>query len=213
LAISYVISAARSEAERMRAAVAGADETAKVNMDVRQFSRLADLIVAVCDLAADSLPGDPAPMLPDVPPEEEWPMKPNNPTQSSRSLAQIESDMIAAEAAYAEAENRLNQAQRDRDAALAAINRHQSELDAAVGRLRERSPAGSVWKGKGGSAAGVLMLEHEDSSPEEAALLRARAAESGATDPAAPADPGLDEVDTLKSAWEKHRRDKAGQET
>jgi hypothetical protein len=183
-----VIRAARAEAERMRSAITGADEAAKVNMEVRQFSRLADLISAVCDLAV-ACPG------------EEKPMKANDPMQSGRSLAQIESDMIAAEAAFAEAENRLKQAQRDRDGALAAINRHQSELDGAVARLRERSPAGSGWKGQTGDAAVVLMLEHEDSSPEEAALLHA--AEDEPAEPAKTADEG----DTLRAAWERHRGD------
>lgn len=181
-----VISAARAEAERMKAAVVDVDETAKVNMDVHQFSRLADLIAAVCDLA-------------DAAPDEEKPMKANDPAQGSRGLAQIESDMIAAETAYAEAENRLRQAQRDRDAALAAINQHQSELDAAVTRMRERSPVGSAWKAGGDDSETVLMLEHEDSSREEAALLQAE--QAGMAELAESAG----ETDTLKSAWERHR--------
>jgi hypothetical protein len=203
LAIPYVISAARTEAERMRSAVASADGTAKVNMEARQFSRLADLIAAVCDLASDALSGAPATV-----PIEEEPVKTNQPAQNARSLAQIESDMIAAEQAYSAADERLNQAQRDRDAALAAIDKHQFELDAAVDRLRERSPAGSIWRGSGAGAAGVLMLEHEDSSAEEAALLRAATATPGTPDPAEPADLGNDEPDTLKAAWQKHRGDK-----
>lgn len=150
-----LICAARAEAERMRTAVSGAEAAAKVNMEAGQFLRLAGLIAAVCDLASAASP------------DKEKPMKAND---SSRNLAQIESDMTAAEAAYAEAEKRLEQAQKDRDAALVAINRHQSELDMAVSRLRERSPAGSHWKGADDAAA-VLMLEHEDSSAEEAALL------------------------------------------
>lgn len=182
-----VISAARAEAERMRSAIASAEETAKVNMEVRQFSRLADLVTAVCDLA-------------DASPDKEKPMKANNAAPDSRSLAQIESDMIAAEKAFAEAEERLKQAKRDSDAALSAINQHQSELDAAVARLRERSPAGSAWKGAGSDVA-VLMLEHEDSSPEEAALLS-----SAEDEPAEPAKPEH-EGDTLKAAWERHRGD------
>lgn len=195
MAIPYVINAARTEAERMRSAIAGADETAKVNMDIRQFSRLADLIAAVCDLASDALPYEPA--------DEETPMEGNSPMQHLRALALIESDMIAAEKAYTEAENRLNQAERDRDTALAAINRHQSELDAAVAHLRERSPAGSAWKAERGGAAAVLMLEHEDSSPEEAALLRPAAGEPGSSDPG-----DADDTDTLKAVWERHRRDR-----
>ncbi|HEX8056088.1 MAG TPA: hypothetical protein VF481_05465 [Novosphingobium sp.] len=178
-----LIGAARAEAERMRSAVVGADMAVKVNMEAGQFLRLAGLIAAVCDLASAAAP------------EKEKPMKANDP---SRSLAQIESDMVAAEEAFAEAEKRLEQAQKDRDAALAAIDRHQSELDAAVSRLRERSPAGSHWKGRAGDPA-VLMLDHEDSSPEEAALL----------DPAveAPAEPD-DQDDGLKAAWERHHNDK-----
>ncbi|MBV1689199.1 hypothetical protein KRR38_16335 [Novosphingobium sp. G106] len=179
-----LIGAARAEAERMRTAVAGAEATAKVNMEAGQFLRLAGLIAAVCDLASAPAP------------EKEKPMKANDP---SRSLAQIESDMVAAEAAYAEAEERLKQAQQDRDAALASIDRHQSELDAAVSRLRQRSPAGSHWKGRAADAAAVLMLDHEDSSPEEAALLHP------AED--APAEPE-DQGEGLKAGWERHGGDK-----
>lgn len=178
-----LIGAARAEAERMRTAVAGAEAAAKVGMEAGQFLRLAGLIAAVCDLASTASP------------EKEKPMKAND---SSRNLAQIESDMIAAEAAYAEAEKRLEQAQKDRDAALIAINRHQSELDMAVSRLRERSPAGSHWNGEAVDGAAVLMLDHEDSSAEEAALLRSEDEPVEAQDQGQGAD----------EAWEPRRDDK-----
>ena len=60
------------------------------------------------------------------------------PMRCARNLAQIERDMIAAEKAYAQAEERRQQAVRDRAVALVAINYYQAEIDGAVARLRER---------------------------------------------------------------------------
>lgn len=208
-----VISAARAEAERMRAAIAGAEETAKVNMDVRQFSQLAELIAALCDLASGPRAAA-SRKQPVTPRNKERPMEANNSMQRPRTLAQIESDMVTAEEAYAEAEERFKQAQLDRDAALAAINQHQSELDEAITRLRDRSPAASLWQGKSDGAAAVLMLEHEESSQAEADLignaadtappLSGKAATSGAASAKSPAD------DALKVAWEQHRSGSGG---
>lgn len=107
-------------------------------------------------------------------------MEANNSVPRSRLLAQIENDLVTAEEAYAEADARFRQAQRDLDAALTAINKHQTELDGAMARLRERSPAASTWGGQVGGPRGVLMLEQE-ASREEAALVDTAA---GKTPPA-----------------------------
>jgi hypothetical protein len=66
--------------------------------------------------------------------------------RGGRALAQIESDLLKAEADFAEADDRLKEAERDRDLALDTINQHQLEFDEAVAELRQRSTVGSNWK-------------------------------------------------------------------
>lgn len=66
-------------------------------------------------------------------------------SMSSRSLADIEGDLLKAEAAYADADARLRHAERERQSALLAINEHQAEFDEAVALLRRRSTRGSRW--------------------------------------------------------------------
>jgi hypothetical protein len=75
----------------------------------------------------------------------------------SRSVSEIESDLLAAEKAYGDAEKRLKDAQRERQAALEAINKHQSEFDQAIAQLRQRSSPDSHW-GACGNAGETLML-------------------------------------------------------
>jgi hypothetical protein len=74
-----------------------------------------------------------------------------------RSVGEIESDLLAAETAYGDAEKRLKDAQRERQAALEAINKHQTEFDQAIAQLRQRSSPDSHW-GAGGTAGETLML-------------------------------------------------------
>ena len=80
--------------------------------------------------------------------------------QTLRTLSQIETEMQQAEVNYAEAESRLreararlmdveqrvNEAMRDRDAALEVLDNYQSEIDFTVALLRKCSPVGSKWK-------------------------------------------------------------------
>ena len=75
----------------------------------------------------------------------------------SRSVSEIESDLLAAEKAYGDAEKRLKDAQRERQVALEAINKHQTEFDQAIAQLRQRSSPDSHW-GDGGTAGETLML-------------------------------------------------------
>ncbi len=49
---THVISLSRAEAERMRTAIAGAEDSATVDMSVHQFAQLAELITLLCDLVA-----------------------------------------------------------------------------------------------------------------------------------------------------------------
>jgi hypothetical protein len=83
----------------------------------------------------------------------------------SRPLSQIEKDLLAAEAQFSEAEARRQQAEADARAALDGINNYQAEIDAAIGRLRQASPAGSNWSSQADrsrttladTAAGISM--------------------------------------------------------
>lgn len=83
-----------------------------------------------------------------------------SPERELRPLAQVEVDLLAAEKAFHDAAARLNEANRDLDAALRLIDQHQSELDLAIAALRERSPAGSRWS-SGRSSANELLLSSE----------------------------------------------------
>jgi len=76
---------------------------------------------------------------------------------NGRSVGEIESDLLAAESAYGDAERRLKDAQRERQAALEAINKHQTEFDQAIAQLRQRSSPDSHW-GAGGTTGEMLML-------------------------------------------------------
>lgn len=77
--------------------------------------------------------------------------------RNGRCLAGIESDLREAEQAYADADARYIEAENDRRAAIEAINRHQSEMDHAVGQLRQYSIPGTHWNS--GPAAGEQPLE------------------------------------------------------
>ena len=83
----------------------------------------------------------------------------------SRPLAEVETDLLAAEQAFEDAVNRMNDARSDLEAALGRINQHQDELDRAVAALRERSPAGSRWKA-GLSDRDELLLRPDQASGE-----------------------------------------------
>lgn len=153
-----VVSLLREEAERMRGAVAGAEAGAKVDMSVEQFLRLAEMITLLCDLVPRSTADAAA---------ERGGLALRN-----GALAQIESEMQAAEAAFTDADSRLKSAERDRNAALEAVNRHQTEIDRLVTRWRNRSPEGSNWHRAMQSDKDVLILGHDDSSEVESALIR-----------------------------------------
>ena len=77
--------------------------------------------------------------------------------RTTRPLAEIETDLLAAEKAFEDAVKRLNDAKRDLETALDRINRHQDELDRAVAALRERSPLGSRWKAEAGNKDELLL--------------------------------------------------------
>lgn len=165
---AQLVAVARAEAERMRTAVAKGTADSRVTMTAPQFARLADLIALLCDRveAAENSAGGLT-----IRNMKEAAVNDDVKAQGSRTLGQIEQDMISSEAAFADADKRFRQAESDRRAALEAINRHQSELDRAIGRLRQRSPDGSSWKPGREAAKPVLMLETEESSGAESGLI------------------------------------------
>lgn len=70
----------------------------------------------------------------------------NGATVGMRGLAAIESDLYKATEAFADANARLQEAERDRNSALETIDRHQTEFDEAIAQLRQRSTPGSKWR-------------------------------------------------------------------
>lgn len=72
-----------------------------------------------------------------------------------RTLAAIESDLLKAQEAFADADTCAKEAERDRCDALDSINRNQAEFDKVVDGLRQRSVPGSKWdRGIGAGRSG-----------------------------------------------------------
>lgn len=80
---------------------------------------------------------------------------------SVRPLSQIEEDLRAVEAKFADAEARRRQAEADARSALDGIDKYQAEIDAAVSLLRQNGPAGSLWHRDTDRSASVLTLRDE----------------------------------------------------
>lgn len=78
-----------------------------------------------------------------------------------RALSEIEQDLHAVEAQFADAEARRHQAEADAKAALISIDKFQAEIDAAVAQLRQDSPDGSRWSREAARSGGVLTLKEE----------------------------------------------------
>lgn len=76
-----------------------------------------------------------------------------------RSLAEIESDLAAAEETFADADARCKEAERERQDAFDKLNLHQAELDDAFAQLRERSIPGSKWRQQLDEAGATPILE------------------------------------------------------
>lgn len=107
-------------------------------------------------------------------------------SKTRRTLAMVESDLLKSEEAFSEADTRLKQAERNRRAALDAINRYQGEIDEAIAALRQRSVAGSNWSRTTRKAEDALILQSEDiaeveSNSSEPNLASVSAADSVAS--------------------------------
>lgn len=91
---------------------------------------------------------------------------------AQRSIAEIESDLTDAEIAFKDAHDRLEQAMRERSAALEKINRCQTEFDDVVKARRQNSTAGTKWHeelekhGQSGKQKDDLVLSPEDELEE-----------------------------------------------
>jgi hypothetical protein len=85
-------------------------------------------------------------------------MSETGPLANERSLAQLESDLLGAEATFADADHRLKQAERDRNAALDTINQLQWAFDEAIESLRQRGTPGSKWQLSMENGQGPSML-------------------------------------------------------
>lgn len=93
-------------------------------------------------------------------------------SNSKRCLAGIEAELHEAEQAFADANARYVEAERDRRIALETISKRQIEIDSAIALLREQSIPGTRWnQGEAGN-------DHEDEplalSSEEMLDLPAR---------------------------------------
>lgn len=66
-------------------------------------------------------------------------------SNNKRCLAGIESELHEAEKAFADANARFVEAERDRRIALETISKRQIEIDSAIALLREQSIPGTRW--------------------------------------------------------------------
>lgn len=101
-------------------------------------------------------------------------MDATQPQQNGRTLAQIEGDLLKAEASFADADSRHKAAERDRRAAVETINRHQVEFDQAIAQLRQRSTPGSRWRLEIEKPEDALILQPEDITEDLGAANRPR---------------------------------------
>ena len=127
-------------------------------------------------------------------------MQENDTPLERLSLARIESDLLEAEAAYNDADARIREAERDRDAALERINNCQRKFDSAVKALRQRSIPASSWGLQPQTPEATLILQ-----PEQIAKLGD--IPEGPSDPIRPYRSMEARLDDLR-ATSKRRADK-----
>lgn len=90
--------------------------------------------------------------------------------EQRRCLSEVESDLVKAEDAFADADARLKAAKADLAAAIGMINEHQEELDSLIADMRRRSVPGTKWHPEGAAIADdrdALELGSENIVPEE----------------------------------------------
>lgn len=82
--------------------------------------------------------------------------------RGKRCLAGIESDLIKAEEAFADADARFKKAELDRQTALETINKHQIEMDNFISDMRQHSVPGTKWHPSQSASGDTLELHNED---------------------------------------------------
>ncbi|QFT77367.1 hypothetical protein [Erythrobacter sp. THAF29] len=88
-------------------------------------------------------------------------------SEKTRCLAQVETDLVKAEDAFADADARLKAARADRAAAIELINGHQREMDALIADMRRRSVPGTKWHPEGAVEAETLELGKDSMVPDD----------------------------------------------
>lgn len=95
-------------------------------------------------------------------------MSQNERERGNRCLAGIESDLIKAEEAFADADARFKKAEIDRQTALETINKHQIEMDNFISEMRQHSVPGTKWHPSADAPGDTLELHREDMVRPEA---------------------------------------------
>jgi hypothetical protein len=88
-----------------------------------------------------------------------------------RPLGEIESELLKAESAFAEADDALKKAKKARETALEDIICHQLELDNAIKKLRSAATPGSRWHSAILKNEVVLSSDDDILSLDEEAVL------------------------------------------
>jgi hypothetical protein len=94
-------------------------------------------------------------------------MSENQAQQGGRNLAEIETGLLSAEKAFADADARFKDAERDRRTALDAIDKHQIEMDNFISEMHRRSMPGTKWRQELEAIDETLELHSQDIIAEE----------------------------------------------
>lgn len=110
-------------------------------------------------------------------------MSGNDVQRGRRALAEIESDLLKAGEAFAEADTRLKEAECDRLAAIESIDKCQMEFDEAVAELRQGSIPGTKWHPEIQETADILILQPENVAADGTVSDRSSPTSAASDDP------------------------------
>lgn len=94
-------------------------------------------------------------------------MSKNQAQQGGRNLVEIETGLLSAENAFADADARFKDAERDRRTALEMINKHQIEIDNFISEMHQRSMPGTKWRQELEEIDETLELHSQDIVAEQ----------------------------------------------